>query len=86
MGNKVSEEFIREFFKENKEKFKSLQDSFIGTLWGYNNLPVDDKEIKLELHTDKIMLSLGDTRLVYQENIYGWNFKEENDGNAVRAD
>ena len=60
MGNKVSEEFIREFFEENKEKFKILQDSFIGTLLGYKNLPVEDKEIELELHTDKIMLSLGD--------------------------
>ena len=88
MGNKVSEEFIREFFKENKEKFNSLQGKFMDILWGYSNLPVLDNDIELDLSQDKIVIHFGDTRLTYREDIYAWNCleEEENDGNAVRAD
>lgn len=88
MGNKkVSKDYISEFFDENKKVFKDLQERFVSVLMDYTSLPVDEEDIDLELSKEQIMLSMGDSRWIYQEKSYGWGFqeeaKEETDGNAV---
>lgn len=88
MGNKrVSKECISEFFEENKKVFKDLQERFVNVLMDYTSLPVDEEDINLELSKEQIMLTMGESRWIYEEKAYGWGFqeerKEETDGNAV---